>query len=627
MVPNTALALFCASLALWLSRDRSGGWRRRLAIAVVGLTLFVASGALLEYALGRSLGIDTVIVRVDGEVGTGFPNGRPEPTTAVGLSLIALSLLLLDARRSRALVEVLLAAVAALAIVPLAGYVYGAASLYAGDRPHTGVGPHTAISMLLLAVGILCARPATGTMAIVTSPGAGGLMARRLLVGAAAVPVIGLLIVLGARAGLGDQAFASALLAITATVIALWLILSTARLLDRLDRERRAAEEALRVLVERGVDGIFVTDRDGHYIDVNEAGCRILRSAYQDIVGKPIADFLCPQDLPRLSVELARVLSGSEVRGEWEMRRGDGNFVFVEVTAKLLPDGRLQGMVRDISERKAHEREIARAHASELAAVKEVERMREEWTSIIAHDLRQPVNVISLGVHLLDRAPPEQQAGLRERIRLAAGRLDRMIGDLLDLSRLEAQALRLDRCEIEPRRMVDEALDHLEHLVSGRDVRVVDHGPALSLQADPGRIEQVLGNLLSNAVKYGSPGTPILIDIDRRPEEVTISVANSGQGIPQHELPRLFGRFVRSAEARRSEIPGLGVGLYISRGIVEAHGGRIWVESAPDGLTNFRFTLPVVQTAEAGAHRAAPASGWTHATSDPHRSSFEPSGQ
>ncbi|MBI4493372.1 MAG: sensor histidine kinase, partial [Chloroflexi bacterium] len=109
--------------------------------------------------------------------------------------------------------------------------------------------------------------------------------------------------------------------------------------------------------------------------------------------------------------------------------------------------------------------------------------------------------------------------------------------------------------------------------------------------------EQELGNLLSNAAKYGSPSTEIRVEVARRKAEVEVAVANQGPGIPPEDLPHLFTRFYRARQARAERAAGLGLGLYISKGLVEAHGGRLWAESTPGQTTTFRFTLPASRVA------------------------------
>jgi signal transduction histidine kinase len=111
--------------------------------------------------------------------------------------------------------------------------------------------------------------------------------------------------------------------------------------------------------------------------------------------------------------------------------------------------------------------------------------------------------------------------------------------------------------------------------------------------ADPNRVAQVLGNLLSNARKHGVPGTPITVGIAAKGALVEVRVSNQGPGIPPEEIPRLFTRFARARRAHAEGTPGLGLGLYIAKGLVEAQGGRIWAESVPGATTTFSFTLPV----------------------------------
>ena len=112
--------------------------------------------------------------------------------------------------------------------------------------------------------------------------------------------------------------------------------------------------------------------------------------------------------------------------------------------------------------------------------------------------------------------------------------------------------------------------------------------PQRRVSVDPDRIHQVFDNLISNAVKYGRPGAEIRIECLDRGEVLEVVVTNQGSGIPAHELPRLFSRFGRTRDARAEHTPGIGLGLYITRGLVEAHGGRIWAESVPGESTSFR---------------------------------------
>ncbi|MHB8416583.1 MAG: sensor histidine kinase [Myxococcales bacterium] len=231
----------------------------------------------------------------------------------------------------------------------------------------------------------------------------------------------------------------------------------------------------------------------------------------------------------------------------------------------------------------------------ERSILEERQRLREEWTSLIAHDLRQPLCVITSSATLVRRLAARRDFERLDRaldqLQRASCRLDRMIGDLADLSRIVTGRLQLEPKPVELCALAGEVVERQRILHPGRAIRIDAATCVVRIRADPGRIEQVLENLLSNAVKYGSPNEPIGVEVRSAEREVGVKVTNGGPEIPRDELPNLFRRYYRTADARAHPQEGLGLGLYIARGIVEAHGGRIWAESRP-GETAFRFALP-----------------------------------
>jgi signal transduction histidine kinase len=237
----------------------------------------------------------------------------------------------------------------------------------------------------------------------------------------------------------------------------------------------------------------------------------------------------------------------------------------------------------------------ASAIVQDVTARKELERLREEWSSVIAHDLRQPVTVVGLGARAIAAAhegplsPREAEA--LGRISRAADRLDRMIRDLVDASRLEAHRMTLERRAVPLAGLVREVLDRHQDVLGDQPVRVVASADP-AVWVDPDRVEQVLVNLLANAVRYGEPGAEIRVDVEAVGDEAEIAVTNRGRGIAAEELPRLFERSARGEEGARRRKEGLGLGLYICKGLVEAHGGRIWAESVPGDTTTFHVRLP-----------------------------------
>lgn len=238
----------------------------------------------------------------------------------------------------------------------------------------------------------------------------------------------------------------------------------------------------------------------------------------------------------------------------------------------------------------------------------EAERLREEFISVVAHDLRNPIAVILATAGLLQRRVAEQDLGLIARLRGSGQTLDRMISDLLDASRIEASRLELRRQRLELRAWVRDVVERSSAALGGRHVQIEAPRVALEVDADAMRLEQVLVNLLTNAAKYSDEGTDIQLTIDARDGEARIAVTNRGPGISAEELPRVFTRFFRTSAAAQGCRPGIGLGLYIARGLVEAHGGRLWAESDQEArVTSFRLTLPLAtgRAPEAAAPQAA----------------------
>ncbi len=230
----------------------------------------------------------------------------------------------------------------------------------------------------------------------------------------------------------------------------------------------------------------------------------------------------------------------------------------------------------------------------DVSAEKELEREREAWTGIVAHDLRQPTSVISFSAQLLARYGDglgPREAKSVQRIASAARTLSRMIDDLLDVTMIEAQGLKLSLSSVDVAALVREVVDRCRPAYEGRRVDIRTPAAAF-VQADPNRVAQVVTNLVSNAVKYSAPASGVDVRVERNGGVVRVAVENHGTGLTAEERQRIFQRFYRTRAAHDGAVGGLGLGLYISKGIVEAHGGQMGVESVPGQTTTFWFRLP-----------------------------------
>lgn len=224
----------------------------------------------------------------------------------------------------------------------------------------------------------------------------------------------------------------------------------------------------------------------------------------------------------------------------------------------------------------------------------ETERMRNAILSSVSHDLRTPLATITgAASSLLDEG---SQLNARDRLELSrsiyreADRLDRLLKNLLDMMRIEAGAVQLNKEWHSLDEIVGAALSRLEERLRTYTVTTAFPPELPMVQIDGVLLEQVVLNLLENAAKYAPPGSVIELSASAADRELVVEIADRGQGIPAGEELRIFDKFYRAKPAREG---GVGLGLTICRGIIEAHGGRIWAENRSGGGAVFRFSIPL----------------------------------
>ena len=357
--------------------------------------------------------------------------------------------------------------------------------------------------------------------------------------------------------------------------------IETARLYSAEGMERAWLE----TVVDQMPEGVLLMDAEGR-VTVTNQFIRSLAAADPPPVDRfgnriafdlrrPSGEALSPDDLPIVKALVEKVTTQGH---ELAARRRDGRLVPLLVRAAPIrtADGAFAGATMILQD---------------TSTLKELEQLREEWASIVAHDLQQPIHTILLRSDLLIAGTlNDQQAEHVRQIRITIKRLELMVNDLLDASQLETRRLRIfpDRLDIGGL-----VRDIVERFPDAARVRFqAAESQRLFVQGDAQRLEQVVSNLLSNAIKYGEPDTAIQLEVSLAGEQAKVSVTNSGPGIDADELPLLFERYARARSAIASATKGLGLGLYIAKGLIEAHGGRIWAESVP-GRTAFHFTVPL----------------------------------
>ena len=246
-----------------------------------------------------------------------------------------------------------------------------------------------------------------------------------------------------------------------------------------------------------------------------------------------------------------------------------------------------------LAEELAHRAALAVEHASLYQAAQQATRARDNILAVVAHDLRNPLNTVLMAAELLlDVANGHKQVEARhvEIISRAGERMDRMIQDLLDVQRMEAGRLGIDPRPENISDIVGDTLEMLRPMAASSGVELVSAvGDGLPrVLADAARVQQVLSNLIGNALKFTPRDGTVTVRADLAGEEIRVAVIDTGVGIEPDQLPHVFGRFWQAMSGDRR---GIGLGLAIAKGIVEEHGGRIWVESTPRKGSTFLFTL------------------------------------
>lgn len=305
----------------------------------------------------------------------------------------------------------------------------------------------------------------------------------------------------------------------------------------------------------------------------------------------------------------ARALRGETVRQELIFRRSDGTTFEVLDNAAPLHDrhGRIVGSIAWFYDTSA-EKAALREREQLLEETRRAVRARDEVLAVVSHDLRNHLGVILLAAAQLGSGTgdvdPACIRGLAGQIRRASSGMGQIMSDLLDVGRIDAGRLVIEPTEQDAGEVVCEAIDLFAALAAERDVELrttLDGLRGTRLSCDRARVIQVLSNLVGNALKLVPPRGAIEVGGRRGERDVQVFVRDDGPGISPGDLPHLFDRYWQAS--RRDAKRGIGLGLSIVKGIVEAHGGRVWVESTPGKGATFTFSLPI---AAPGAQPVAP---------------------
>lgn len=367
----------------------------------------------------------------------------------------------------------------------------------------------------------------------------------------------------------------------------------------------RESEQRLRLALEAAELGTWDVDPETRRLEWS-ARCKVLFGLPEDaaIDYREFLARLHPEDREQVDRAVESALdpaNGGTYDVEYRTLTPSGVQRWVRANGRAFfsSEGRptrFIGTMQDIGDRKQRDAERAELlHAARQARehAEAASRMREDLVAIVSHDLRNPLAAITMSAELLRSALPDGDARTAkqlERIRRSAERMKSLISDLLDVATIDAGALSVHLSQHDVGELLREAADMLQPVAADKSIQLDVNEPevALEVRADKERLLQVLSNLIGNAIKFSEEGSAIRVGANRDGNDARLWVADSGKGISQEHLPHVFDRYW---QAKKDGRLGIGLGLSIAKGIVEAHGGRIWAESEVGKGTTFSFTL------------------------------------
>jgi len=605
MKPNTALCFLLAGAALWLRARGPRQVRATRNARILAATVFVIGVlTLVENGTGFNFGIDELLFRDTPGSAAPLSPGRMSLASAFFFTLLGGAIFAPDNAAARRLSQAAAVIVLTGSLLALMGYAYGINSLYR-ITPYSSMALHTAATFVLLSAGTMLLRPNTQLVLILSSNSSAGILARRLLPAALVLPLcFGWLRLRGQHAGLYDMRFGMALFTLMNVSVFTALIYGTASLVYRIESERLRAEDKFRMVVESAPNGILVIDADGRIVLINSQTERMFGYARDELLGAPVETLLPDRfretDPARRKEFFAdpkarRMGAGRDLYG----RRKDGSEVPVEIGLNPIEtaDGMLTlSSIVDISERKAAAEQLQR-HQMEMAHVARLSTMGE-MAAGLAHEINQPLSAITnyadgcknllnggsnapIRVHDMLRQITSEGHRAAEIIR----RLRRFV------SKLEPRYLTIDINEL-----VRDACALVAH--DARNRGVVMHfnldQSAPRVLGDAVQLQQVIVNLVLNgfeAMDQQQRGERAM-EIETRAgetgaESIEITFKDRGVGLPDERAERIFEAFYTTKPR------GLGMGLSISRSIVEAHGGRLAAENRSGGGAVLRVSLPL----------------------------------
>ena len=367
--------------------------------------------------------------------------------------------------------------------------------------------------------------------------------------------------------------------------------------------------ELYKNIVERSPDGIITLDLEGMVTSCNIAAATQVGFSKEELIGKTYTEIglFENKDIPRYQAMFTSTLQDEAVEPlEINLIRKDGSSFFAEIRINPLKEnGRtigVQAITRDVTEQKQAEEKLKKSKRKiELQNIKlkKLDELKSSFLNVASHELRTPVTPIKGYLQMLLNQKigsiTEEQKKILKIIQRNTNRLDHLIQDILDISRLESDAMRFIPEKTDVKTMVEETVETMQSSADVKNIKInlelKDDIPELTI--DKERIKQVIINLLNNAIKFSPDNSSINVKTGREKEHILFEVQDFGRGVPEDKQIKIFETFYQVDSKGDRKFGGVGLGLSISKGIIQAHSGDIWVKSTLDTGSTFRFTLPL----------------------------------
>jgi PAS domain S-box-containing protein len=368
----------------------------------------------------------------------------------------------------------------------------------------------------------------------------------------------------------------------------------------------RRSEADHRAIFERSPIGIVRISSEGELVEANPALLAMLEHDFEAMRASAWPDLLRAYDQAAARQRFAPLLAGLTTGGSVQVRAatGGGKWLWLQLTATSIPDsnGRpehLLVMIEDVTTVRETSDQLAEALESQRSAnanLEKLDRTKTEFLSIVSHEFRTALTGIQGFSELIRDGglEPDEVRAYGGYIFNDADRINRLIGDMLDLDRMESGRMSMRSGDVDINEVLTEAMARAGSAATTVEFKA-DFDPRLPIVVgDRDRLIQVVSNLVNNAIKYSPDGGTVTLSTRSEGGYALISVTDTGLGIPADEIGHVFERFRRVRSGAAQSIPGTGLGLTIVKQIVEMHGGKIWVESAVGHGSAFHFTVPLV---------------------------------